>query len=630
MDLRLAAAPLAALAASVPVPALAQAGQTVAEVKVNGLSKTNEFVVLSAATLKSGVAFTNEAFEADKARIRDLGLYASVSGRTETTPDGRLRVIYDVVENPVITNIVLTGNKALKTEELRALVSSKPGEVLNTAVVDQDVQRIQRLYTDRGYIAFVSDQIGIDPKTGVLTIPVVETVVESVRITGNKKTKPFVITREMKTRPGEPFNSQVLRRDLSRVYNLGIFEDFGNVQTEPGSDVGRVNVILPVQERRTGQVSVGFGYSTRQRLVGTLALSESNFRGRGQGVSFEWTVGGVAARNSFELGFSTPWIGRNNTSLSASLYDRVLYRFTRTFSTNATDRQDDDPYFERRRGGSVTVARPLAETSRAYVTVRTESIQANNLQENYSNFTNDEINRLRTSLVQSGNVSSVTPRMTVNTRDNDLDPASGVFFSPSVELGTSSFDYDNPRVNPAWVGPTETPNVPRILVDKRTQSGSFAKYNLDLRSYLSLNGPRRPGSITEPKRVLAGRVLFGLAQGTIGFSEQYFLGGAETLRGFPDDRFWGNRLFLASAELRLPLDNRGTVTGVLFTDVGDAWGAPPENREDIPDFEQHSGFRPNVGAGLGLRLRTPIGPVRLDYGFSREGGRTHFSIGQAF
>jgi outer membrane protein insertion porin family len=170
--------------------------------------------------------------------------------------------------------------------------------------------------------------------------------------------------------------------------------------------------------------------------------------------------------------------------------------------------------------------------------------------------------------------------------------------------------------------------VPRILVDNRTESGGFSKFNLDLRRYLSLSGPRR-ASLAEPKRVLAGRLLLGKAAGTIGFSEQYFIGGAETLRGYSEDRFWGNNLFLASVELRLPLDPRGTVTGVLFTDVGDAWGSTENNRENIRDFEQHGGFKPQAGFGLGVRLKTPVGPVRLDYGFGDK-GRAHFSIGQVF
>src|SRR5581483_5427723 len=110
------------------------------------------------------------------------------------------------------------------------------------------------------------------------------------------------------------------------------------------------------------------------------------------------------------------------------------------------------------------------------------------------------------------------------------------------------------------------------------------------------------------------------------FFEQYFIGGADTLRGYREDRFWGKNMLLASVEFRQPLAN--ALTGVLFLDAGHAWGGSYTN-VTIQGFDQ-SGFRPHLGLGLGIRVRTPLGPLRLDYGFGDEGGRTHFSIGNVF
>lgn len=629
-------AALAGITLAAARPAHAQEGQTVAEVVVVGAVNTNRDTVLLTAATKTGQPFSSAAFEKDKTAIRDLGLYASVGGRVETTPDAKLRVVFDVIENPLVTKVDITGSRAISKEKVRAQIRSVEGQVLNTQTVLADIQRIQRLYSLNNFLAYVDDSAGIDAKTGVLTFPIVETTVESIQFTGNNKTKGFVFQREMKTRVGEPYNTQLLSRDLTRIFNLQFLDDIGPVRPEAGSDLGRVRLVIPVQERRTGTVGVSFGYSSRQRLVGALELSESNFRGRGQGVNFRWEVGGIASRNSFELGFSDPYLLPQKTGLSVSLFDRVVYRFNRALTSNLTSGADDDPYYERRQGGAVTLSRPFSETTRGFLTARAEKINANGLSVDYNAvdaagnplFPNDAINRLRGSLVQNGNVASITLRSSSNTRDNDLDPAKGFYASPSVEAGSSSFDYQKPRVNPAYTSPEATPSVPRILVDNRTESGGFTKFNLDLRRYISLSGPRR-ASLAEPKRVLAGRLLLGKAAGTIGFSEQYFVGGAETLRGYSEDRFWGNNLFLASVELRVPLDPRGTVTGVLFSDVGDAWGSTESNRENIKDFEQHGGFKPQASIGLGVRLKTPVGPVRLDYGFGDK-GRAHFSIGQVF
>ncbi len=91
-------------------------------------------------------------------------------------------------------------------------------------------------------------------------------------------------------------------------------------------------------------------------------------------------------------------------------------------------------------------------------------------------------------------------------------------------------------------------------------------------------------------------------------------------------------MFLASAEYRRPLAQ--ALTGVLFVDVGDAWNSRSAFQFDDPSlqtrYRQHSGFSPQVGAGVGLRVTTPIGPIRLDYGFGSDGSRLHFSIGHSF
>jgi outer membrane protein insertion porin family len=121
-------------------------------------------------------------------------------------------------------------------------------------------------------------------------------------------------------------------------------------------------------------------------------------------------------------------------------------------------------------------------------------------------------------------------------------------------------------------------------------------------------------------------MLLGASSGTLPFFEQSFVGGAETLRGYREDRFWGSYLMLASAEIRQPLA-RG-LTGVLFTDAGDAWGGDYQ-QVSIQGFTQ-STFRIHPAIGLGMRVRTPLGPIRLDYGFGDEGGRFDFSIGNVF
>ena len=148
------------------------------------------------------------------------------------------------------------------------------------------------------------------------------------------------------------------------------------------------------------------------------------------------------------------------------------------------------------------------------------------------------------------------------------------------------------------------------------------KYGLDVRRYISLQGPRK--TITQSKRIFAVRVLAGTTQTQVPFSEEYFLGGVDDLRGYDTSRFWGSHVFLVNTEVRIPIAS--SVTGVLFTDAGDAWGSIYEG----VGLSQDANFTLHQSVGIGLRVTTPLGPIRVDEGFGSQGAKTDFAIGQSF
>ena len=210
---------------------------------------------------------------------------------------------------------------------------------------------------------------------------------------------------------------------------------------------------------------------------------------------------------------------------------------------------------------------------------------------------------------QDGTVAVLGLRGVSNTRDNNLSPAEG---------GLNSLSFESGLANTSTVN-----NVPTPLAPGRH---NIEKVGLDLRRYISLQGPRKPGDFKSPKKVFAVRALLGYANSDVPFFEQYFLGGADSLRGSDTDRYWGNKLALFQAELRLPIGKSNSLQTVLFTDAGDAWGSIYQGQ----GLQQHQNFSLTSDFGVGLRLDTPVGPIRLDEAFGRDGTRTQFSIGQSF
>lgn len=589
-----------ALLITLPGVAFAQT-QKVVEVTVSGNSNINADTIRNAVSLKPGDDYTEQAIEKDRAAIMAMGYFSAVTPHREDAPGG-VKVNYEVTENPRIADVKIVGADPIPTAKVLELMKTKPGQVLNTTTLNQDIEAVQSYYGDQGYIAYVTEDIGVDPKTGVLTVPILVNRVESVIITGNRKTKSWALLREMKTAPGKVFNVKVLKEDIIRIYNLDILEDVKPYQITPGAEIGMVRVTIPVVEKKTGLVSVGFGYSSRQRLVGQARLAETNFRGRAQGVNLLWQQGtseAVGGSASEELGFYEPWIDKKHTSLSVNGFNKILYRFSSGLFNSATF-ANGETYNERHQGGDATLSRPLTDKTRIFVGARFESVTTDPalLQQISSDLVK---------IVQDGDVTGGSVRLVHNTRDFDLDPGAGSYDGVSFEFGS---------VDAHGFEPVTLKHIP--------VKGGFEKSSFDLRRYFSKGGAKLT---PQDKRVtLAMRFRAGMGTGEIPFFEQFFVGGAESIRGYQEDRFWGNRMLMMSVELRKPIAQ--SISGVVFADYGDAWAGG--NQVNVNQLPQSQSFDGHLGVGVGMRVNTPIGHLRLDYGVGDEGGRTHFSMGQAF
>ncbi len=576
------------------LPAMAQS-RRVESITVRGLKNVSETAVLTALRLKPGETYTEASLEQDRRTLETMGLFSEVRPSVEQTETG-VRIIFDVVENPLIKQVQITGNTALTTEQLLQVIRNKPGNVFNFNFARSDTTAITDAYRNAGYIALIESYLPPDDETGTLKITLTELRVGQIRVEGNTKTRSSVILRELRTKPGDLFYIPRWQRDLNRLYNLGYFEQI--VPEEEPGEPGTVNIVLRVKERPTGRLNVGFAIDPRQRIIGLAELYETNFRGRGQTIGLNFQSTGGRNGNSIELLFTEPYLDKQHTSLSFSIYDKLVYRFTSSFFGGTVNQDLEERYDERRRGITLSVGRPSGDFFNAVVGFRTEDVRTNRVA------TNESGGFIR----QDGSLTSFTLRGIYNTRDFDLDPASGQYVALTLEPGVTNIRSAEQQFLDSGV--------------VRLGRSNFLRASLDYRFYFSPQGRRTTPD--DRRHVFALRAYYGFITGNIPFFEQMFIGGAETLRGYPEDRFWGRQAALLSFEYRIPVEK--AFTAVLFVDMGHAWGGYPT----VNNFSQSSRFQPQIGYGIGIRVRTPLGPLRIDYGIGKDGGRTHFSVGQVF
>ncbi len=567
----------------------------VESVVIRGLRNISETAVTAALRLKPGEPFTEAALESDRRTIDGMGLFSAVRPSVEQTETG-VRVTFDVVENPLIREVRFVGNTVLTPEQLLEVIRNKPGFVFNTNLAESDIRAIRDAYQRAGYIVLPEGYTAPDYETGVLTIVLSELRVGQIRVEGNTKTRTSVILRELRTKPGDLFNINRWQRDINRLYNTGYFD-----QITPEDSLAAPGVIdftLRVKERPTGRLNVGFAIDSHRRLIGLAEIFETNFQGTGRTVGVNFQSTGGRNGNSIELLFTEPYLDRHRTTLSMSLYNKLVYRFTSNFFGGQIDPNLEQRYDERRRGATVGLSRPLNDFITASLGLRAEDVNTNRVA------TDQGGGFIR----QDGSLFSVSLRGVYNNRDFDLDPAQGQYLALTLEPGVTN------------VRSAEQEFLDSGVV--KLGRSNFVRTSIDYRFFYSPQGRR-----TQPddkRQVFAIRAYYGTITGTVPFFEQFFIGGAETLRGYPEDRFWGKNAALLSFEFRQPVEK--AFTAVFFVDIGHAWGGYPT----VNDFTQSRSFKPEIGYGLGIRVRTPLGPLRIDYGIGRDGGRTHFSVGQVF
>lgn len=591
----------------------------VAEVVVSGVEGELQDKVYQAIRTQPGRTTNRCQLQEDVNAIFATGFFGAVDYQPEDTALG-VRVTFVVQQNPVLRNVTVNvvpageGQQVVPQSVIDSIFGEQYGEILNLRRFQEGVKQLNQWYQDNGYIlAQVINASQVNAQ-GTVILQVAEGIIEDIQVRflteegeatdeeGNPvdgRTREFIITREMQLQAGDVLNRDTLVSDLRRVFGLGIFEKV-EPSLNPGQDPRKVSVVLDVTERNTGSVAAGAGISSATGLFGTLSYQEQNLGGNNQKLGAQLQVGERALL--FDVNFTDPWIAGDpyRTSYTVNGFRRRSISLIYTGGDDEVYLPDGDRPRLLRLGGGVTFNRPLGP---------------------------DPLNA-----EWQASLGLQYQRITIRNSDGDLSPedelGNDLSFSGDGkdDLTTLQFgivrDLRDDRAKPT------RGSVLRLATEQSVPIGKGSILLNRLRGSYSYYIPVNYVRFSEGPQTLAFNVQAGTVVGDLPPYEAFALGGSNSVRGYDEGDLGSGRSFIqATAEYRFPIF--AIVGGALFVDFGTDLGSgssvpgDPAGVRDKPG----SGF----GYGLGVRINSPLGPIRVDYGFNDEGeGRFHFGIGERF
>ena len=569
---------------------------TVASIDIEGLQTRRKEEYLKNLPIKPGDIFVPQKAVDGAQKIFDSGYFSTVEPKIDRKADNTVSIVYEVKENPAIQSISFEGNTLYKDAELEKALGIKKGEILNGNLLNPDKNGIIKLYNKDGYSVARIESINVSNE-GDIKIGLSEGVVDSVEFEkapsrkdnerqsekrSTLRTKPYIFERVQKIKPGQIFQTKNIKDTVEELYRTGMFTSIEPVLEGKEDDPNARVVKLLVEERPTTTINGSISYGTSVGLVGELKLADSNFLGKGQDAAITLSASNKGDK-TFDISWFDPWIrGTERVQAGGTIY----------WNVSVDDNADPDEVEKVKKIGTRwTIGKGL--NSDLYVRLAARYDHYEEL------FSNKKVN-------DKYNLFAVGPSLIYDTRNNQYSPTKGIYSIFSYERG-------------------ELINDPR----------KYDQFEADLRAY-------HPTFFGD-KNVMAYRVAWGSTGSGTPEALRFSIGGAESIRGYDYSAFDGYDKFHATIENRTKIND--TLQLVAFFDIGNAWQKESKdpitgkkiykpNRKDAHDFKDLK-----KGYGVGVRLNTPIGPLRFDYGWpmdpekkgeKKDKGKFYFSFGQSF
>ncbi len=490
-----------------------------------------------------------------------------------------------------VNNIEFDGEILFPEEKLREKIVLKTDNIYSEEDLRKDIQALTEMYQDEGYaFANVLRTLNIVPGENKVDIQFSfekgkMAYIGKIDVKGNNKTRDKVVRRELLIREGMKYSGSAMRRSKENVNRLGFFEPNSvvfNTTTPKGKD-NVLDVEINIKERNTGQITLGAGYSTSTKGFINASISQNNFRGLGQTLSFSLNL--ADQTQTYNVGFTEPYLFDSKWTAGGDI-------FSTRDSTSAS-------YAIDKKGFDARIGYPVFDFTKLFLTYK---------------FVDTELTRVTDPRldpeIENGVASSVEGSLIFDQRDNRFEPTKGVFTSLSLE-------YTGLGGVKRWI---------RSEADARYYKNFYSDFVFR-------------------SRINAARLFESDDDRKIPRSEKFFLGGPRNLRGFENEAIGpkteatlengqklkfnerGLLMVLGQLEIEHPLVKEAGLKWVVFMDGGNVY----KNK-----FGEDGSTDLKYDYGFGFRWFSPIGILRFEFGYPINPGpedassQFHFDIGQLF
>lgn len=577
---------------------------TVTDVQIVGADSELQQVVRNRIKTQPGRDATQSQLQQDVAVILDTGLFETATYSTRSNPQG-LGVTFQV-QPIVVRSLQLSGAQALTQSVANDLFKAQLGKTVSPSLLNQSVRQVNEWYAKNGYT--LARVLALEPmRDGVVTLEVAEGVVSNVRVrfispdgkTVDDKGQPIrgrtqegLIQQQIKLQPGQVFQESTAREDLKRIGQLGVFQT-ANVTFE--GDARQLDVIYNVAEGSARGVNFGGGFNDDLGVYGSVNFQDNNFAGLGQRLGANVQAG--TRDFQVDANFRSPY---RETDPNTPGYGADFFRrqgFSRVFDDEIL-LPNGGRVRERRIGGGISLNKPINSEWNGTVGLNYANISLRDRDGNVAKV-DAQGNPLSFSGTGVDDLTTVSFTAVRDLRDNSINPTSGSVLSLTTEQS--------------------------IPLGRGNILGNKLQANYSQYIPLGSQTNRDPQSLPQ---VLAFNVQGGTFIGDLPPYNAFVLGGPNSVRGYQTGDVATSRSFVqASAEYRFPIYK--FIGGVAFADFASDLGTSSEvlGEPGVDRGKPGTGF----GYGAGLRINSPIGIIRADFGLNDQGeSRFQFGFGQRF